>query len=297
GGLQALYLTGGSSRIPYVHRRLAELGPIATLDDPKTVVAKGAAGFVSGGRATDAAAYLATEAFSREQSRTPIPSPMFAGARNPVPAQGQGPVPVPGPRKSRTPLVFAGVAVAALLAAVGVFVVVDGGDTPAAAAASTADTAAAQVGAPPATADSAYISEAPEDVLGLLPAKLITSSSSCDKSGFSSEGALQMRCVVTSDSSVGKAMGLAEDDDQWVTAWRDDQYARSNFIRYRDRPYTGYGSVLTSSGDRIVSYNKDESYSSGFEAIDKTTGLVLTFSADSIEQGFTLSTELGFADA
>ncbi|MCK8675762.1 Hsp70 family protein, partial [Rhodococcus sp. HM1] len=53
GRLQALYLTGGSSRIPYVHRRLAELGPIATLDDPKTVVAKGAAGFVAGGRATD----------------------------------------------------------------------------------------------------------------------------------------------------------------------------------------------------------------------------------------------------
>src|SRR5690606_32933154 len=34
-GLQALYLTGGSSRIPYVHRRLSELGSIATLDDPK----------------------------------------------------------------------------------------------------------------------------------------------------------------------------------------------------------------------------------------------------------------------
>lgn len=40
--LEALYLTGGSSRIPLVAERLAPLGPIATLDDPKAVVALGA---------------------------------------------------------------------------------------------------------------------------------------------------------------------------------------------------------------------------------------------------------------
>ncbi|NLE78120.1 MAG: Hsp70 family protein, partial [Rhodococcus sp.] len=40
--LEALYLTGGSSRIPLVHNLLGELGPLATLDDPKTVVAQGA---------------------------------------------------------------------------------------------------------------------------------------------------------------------------------------------------------------------------------------------------------------
>ena len=40
--LAALYLTGGSSRVPYVQEQLKELGPLATLDDPKTVVAQGA---------------------------------------------------------------------------------------------------------------------------------------------------------------------------------------------------------------------------------------------------------------
>ena len=40
--LTALYLTGGSSRIPLIQQRLGELGPVATLDDPKTVVAQGA---------------------------------------------------------------------------------------------------------------------------------------------------------------------------------------------------------------------------------------------------------------
>ncbi|WP_377454556.1 Hsp70 family protein [Rhodococcoides fascians] len=40
--LTALYLTGGSSRIPLVAQRARELGPVATLDDPKTVVVHGA---------------------------------------------------------------------------------------------------------------------------------------------------------------------------------------------------------------------------------------------------------------
>ncbi|MFZ2528711.1 MAG: Hsp70 family protein [Rhodococcus sp. (in: high G+C Gram-positive bacteria)] len=42
GDLAALYLTGGSAGTPLVHTRIGQLGPIATLDDPKTVVAQGA---------------------------------------------------------------------------------------------------------------------------------------------------------------------------------------------------------------------------------------------------------------
>lgn len=41
-GLRALYLTGGSSQVPLIHARLSEFAPVATLDDPKTVVAQGA---------------------------------------------------------------------------------------------------------------------------------------------------------------------------------------------------------------------------------------------------------------
>jgi hypothetical protein len=37
-----IYLTGGSSSIPLVHSRLAELGPLGVLGDPKTVVVQGA---------------------------------------------------------------------------------------------------------------------------------------------------------------------------------------------------------------------------------------------------------------
>ncbi|MDU0479808.1 Hsp70 family protein [Staphylococcus chromogenes] len=50
-----LYLTGGSSRIPHVQNRLGELGSVQTLDDPKTVVSRGALratlhGFTEGSR-------------------------------------------------------------------------------------------------------------------------------------------------------------------------------------------------------------------------------------------------------
>lgn len=37
-----IYMTGGSSRIPYVQDRLGAIGTVMTLDDPKTVVARGA---------------------------------------------------------------------------------------------------------------------------------------------------------------------------------------------------------------------------------------------------------------
>lgn len=42
GESTGIYLTGGSSRIPYVHEQLAQVGRVVRLDDPKTVVARGA---------------------------------------------------------------------------------------------------------------------------------------------------------------------------------------------------------------------------------------------------------------
>ncbi|MDK8869707.1 Hsp70 family protein [Corynebacterium macclintockiae] len=49
-----IYMTGGSSRVPFVQDRLGEVGTVMTLDDPKTVVSRGALaatlrGFTDGG--------------------------------------------------------------------------------------------------------------------------------------------------------------------------------------------------------------------------------------------------------
>jgi len=288
--LQALYLTGGSSRIPYVHRRLSELGSIATLDDPKTVVAKGAAGFVAGGRATVPPAEVDTEVL--RPGRRPQPTPRPAG---PSPSTNRG-----GAGRTRSLLVIAGAGLAAVAAATGVFVAVnhDTGAPAAAAAPAAADPHPAGQGAaagrlPAASADSSYRSETTDEVTVLLPTTLFISSTACEKSSFSSEGALQVRCLLNPDSAVGKTIGMERHDYTSITAWRDDQYARSTFIRLRDAT-DGHTTVLSEDGTRLV--DADDSSGSGvrYTVIDRSTGLIATFSMDSVEVGAAFLAEVGW---
>ena len=293
--LQALYLTGGSSRIPYVHRRVSELGTIATLDDPKTVVAKGAAGFVAGGRTTEPAAELDTEVLRPGSPRPGTPRP---GAPRPVVPVGQ-PNPAPsseGSRPSRALVVAGGAVLAVLVAAGAVFGLTRGGGSPDADAAATTEptvtAASAEGGVPPATSDSAYQSETTDDVMALLPTKLITGSSSCDKAGFTTEGALEVRCLINRNSSLGKTLGMEQSDYEAVRAFRDDQYARSNFIRTRDAKNDNV-TLVSSDGNRIVDYDPQDGGSVYFTVIDRSTGLVATFSSE-LERGKTLLTELGW---
>ncbi|WP_350246609.1 Hsp70 family protein [Rhodococcus sp. D-6] len=293
-GLQALYLTGGSSRIPYVHRRLSELGSIATLDDPKTVVAKGAAGFVAGGRTTEPAADLDTEVLRPDTPRPAAPRPgaprpdTRAAQHNSLPATGLLRL-----RSSRLRL-FAGAALAAVAAGAAVFIAVDRDTGLPATAAAVAETAAPADGQlPAATAESHHLSTTTDDVTSLLPTTLLTSSSSCDKSGFSSEGALQLQCNLNADSTLGKAIGMQRYEYVSVTAWRDDQYARLNFIRLRD---TTDGTTTTVSGDsrRLVNYDDSVNTSVRYTVIDRSTGLNATFRMNSVETGTTFLTELGW---
>uniref|UniRef100_UPI003B676A41 Hsp70 family protein n=1 Tax=Rhodococcus sp. O3 TaxID=3404919 RepID=UPI003B676A41 len=300
GGLQALYLTGGSSRIPYVHRRLAELGPIATLDDPKTVVAKGAAGFVAGGRATDPIPLRDTEVLERGPAGPGGPartSPGIPGASFARPS-----APAAAPRKSRTPLALAGAAVAAVLVAAGAFFFVARPDTGSAAAAAPQSGAAVVINgtepldgsAPAATADSTFISESTDDVTTLLPAKLITSSTACEKSGFAPDSsALQVRCLINVNSNLGKTIGMKANEYLGVTAWRDDQYARSHLIQLRDNKTATYTTIDSPDGNRIVGYDPNSS-TVIFEVVDKSRGLLMQFSAKSADQGLALLKELGY---
>ncbi|WP_232238171.1 Hsp70 family protein [Rhodococcus sp. 2G] len=178
-GLQALYLTGGSSRIPYVHRRLSELGSIATLDDPKTVVAKGAAGFVAGGRTTEPAADLDTEVLRPDTPRPAAPRP--GTPRPDTRAAQHNPLPATGLLRSRSsrPRLFAGAALAAVAAGAAVFIAVDRETGLPATAAAVAETAAPADGPlPAASAESHHLSATTDDVTALLPTTLLTSSSS-----------------------------------------------------------------------------------------------------------------------
>ncbi|MFZ2527344.1 MAG: Hsp70 family protein, partial [Rhodococcus sp. (in: high G+C Gram-positive bacteria)] len=294
GGLQALYLTGGSSRIPYVHRRLAELGPIATLDDPKTVVAKGAAGFVSGGRATDPILLRDTEILARGAGR-PQPVPPV-GVRGPVPASPRS----AAPKKSRKPLAVAGAAVAAVLVAAGAVFFVTRPDTAPAAATASARALAVVDGtepldssAPAATADSTFISESTDDVTALLPSKLVMSSSTCAKSGTSENDALQVRCLINVNSGLGKAIGMEPSDYLGVTAWRDDKYARSHLIELRDNMTDDSTTITSPEGNRVVRYTTNGSVTS-FELVDTSRGLLVEFPSRTVDQGTALLKELGY---
>jgi hypothetical protein len=101
GQLKAIYLTGGSSRVPLVHRQLHALGPVATLDDPKTVVAKGA--------------LLAAAAERDARIRPHPPRPIAETPETHSPRQVNGSTP---PSRNRRPIIAwatAGAAVAALI--------------------------------------------------------------------------------------------------------------------------------------------------------------------------------------
>lgn len=72
-----LYLTGGSSRIPHVQNRLAQVGMVERLDDPKTVVSRGALratlrGFSAGGAAQQATAQNIFGGPSQQQPGDPF---------------------------------------------------------------------------------------------------------------------------------------------------------------------------------------------------------------------------------
>lgn len=118
-------------------------------------------------------------------------------------------------------------------------------------AATTTEAAPGNGGKPPATSNSSYVSETYDDVTALLPRKLIDASTECNKSGFSTQGALQVRCLVNPDSSLGEAIGMGQHDYEAVSAWRDDQYARSNFIRLRDSN-DGNTKIVSPDTNRII---------------------------------------------
>ena len=145
-----------------------------------------------------------------------------------------------------------------------------------------------------ATSDSSYLSESTDDVTSILPAKLITSSTSCEKGGFSTENALRVDCDIDPSSSLGKAIGLGEHEYVTVSAYRDDQYARSTLIRMRDRPIPDYMSVLSEDGNRVIEYEPSDPYTSFFNGIDKSKGLVISFAVKPVDKGLTLMRELGF---
>jgi hypothetical protein len=211
-----IYLTGGSSHIPLVHSRLAELCPLGVLGDPKTVVVQGA---LYTPQASPAPVQTTAQTASGPQA-APMPIPASQGsAPQPVPSNSgpipqlaggppamsagygfSGPIPTQQPpaNGSSKPVrkwLIAGVGALALLVAVIVTVVATGvfskksgpSPTPAASASSSATSTTTSPGASPA-ADATQLSANDARLLGLLPRGY--SSSSCTPVNPPVDGAL-----------------------------------------------------------------------------------------------------------
>lgn len=215
GDLKALYLTGGSSRIPLVHQRLAALGPIATLDDPKTVVARGA---LIATQAQAPAPATPQSATSPPAAPAPVPAPTaqlsassWPGTQQPAPQRFPADVHADQPApaaKSRKPLLIG----AAVLAAV---VVIGGGIVAAQALGggdSDADTTITASGSPTTSSNSTSGSPAPsgkydtvDAITAVLPPTLARASA-CENLTTTLAGDVQIICRIDPNSPLTQGL-------------------------------------------------------------------------------------------
>ncbi|MCX5044847.1 Hsp70 family protein [Aldersonia sp. NBC_00410] len=209
--LRALFLTGGSSRIPLVHSRLQTLGPIATLDDPKTVVARGALT-----RAITAAAAPATSGVTARPARQAAPAHLapppetlnFRAKLGMATGKAAANVVNFADAKRRTTAIAAA-AVAAAVVVGGVMLARSGSDGEASAAALPTTTTEAATPVQPVTGNAAVGTTA-ATLEAAYPAALSEGiKKPCTAAGFDTDGAYMQVCVIDTKSDLAKAIGVA----------------------------------------------------------------------------------------
>ncbi len=257
--LSALYLTGGSSRVPIVHDRLAALGPIATLDDPKTVVAQGA--------------LIATA--HRDTATDTAPAP----TRTRTPAHATAPVagtasPSGARRKpaARTVVAAAIAAVVVIAASIAGFVVF-GSDRD---SSNTADAGGTTTTASGATAFASDV----DAIRSALPGALNSAVAKCVNSDFTDTGGLIASCTLVSPSTFDPLFESTYGPTHTFTSYVDVKQVKRQLAGIRDYPLAPGDTVIdgAASSSKIV-YGKGYSAStSTAEYFDPDTGLSARFS-------------------
>lgn len=238
--LTALYLTGGSSRIPAVHELLSTLGPIATLDDPKTVVAQGALsaaapilrGLEPGART--AGPGLFGGRIGNQHAGQHYPEKAQPSA-SPKGTSGAG----TGAKKRALPLALAAIASLIVVAIVGTLVVraVSSNESSGETQETTAAPAAQQ-------ADNSPVTET-EDIIDALPRRLADEidAESCQATGETTNGGRELRCDFNSGSTLvpkpDEGPGL--ENQLVVSVDPDDAEARVIAIRNGSTPNISSG--------------------------------------------------------
>lgn len=185
--LKALYLTGGSSRVPLVQEEIKALGPVATLDDPKMVVAQGAisaVGPIVTGLHTAAAPTPQQSIHRQAASQQPTTSqqrPMTA----PISAyqsQSQSPDTTAPAKKSKIKLIIITVgtllAIAALVVAIVMFNKPSSSEKP---NEEPKTTAATETTGETQPTNKATAEQSGEDVFNALPESINTETAACHR--------------------------------------------------------------------------------------------------------------------
>ena len=175
--LKALYLTGGSSRVPLVQEEIKALGPVATLDDPKMVVAQGAisaVGPIVTGLHT-AAAPISQQPASQPagQQQRPMTEPMSAYQSQPSAAPD---------KKSNGKII--GITVGALLAIValvGAIVMFNKSSSSEKPNEEPQETATTETTGQTQPTEKAPAQQTGEDVLNALPESLRSEAGTCNR--------------------------------------------------------------------------------------------------------------------
>ncbi|RPA12351.1 Hsp70 family protein [Gordonia sp. OPL2] len=323
--LTALYLTGGSSRIPLIQHRLHDLGPVATLDDPKTVVAQGALVVVGAESAPrpvgppiiPGAGDLMPSWQGGPQQGAPRQGSQQGGPQQGGPQQGAGPRPGSGPQPtapSFRPPEFAeqaggtnpkagrrwGRIAAIAVAAVAVIGITVG----TVAAMTSGDGNSDDNPAPPGSGTAAADSESEgsgiitdeNQLMALVPGPLKAAVTNCRKSGFSSNGALKVTC---SFSDTGALADLGEDTtaaSYFIVLYGDEPDARQRIVNIRNGIYSAGKGTLVENADRTSAAEIREQSTSDYtiDYANTATSLEATvFGIGSIDKGRTFLTRSG----
>ncbi|MFC9980892.1 Hsp70 family protein [Gordonia sp. NPDC127522] len=286
--LTALYLTGGSSRIPLIQQRLGELGPVATLDDPKTVVAQGAL-------LTVLADSAPTQPRGIPEAADLMPTwhtqPRTFGS----PAQ---------PASTRRRWLRIGAAAAAVIAAAAIVTTIvttasgsddDPNDAPQATETLDTDTTAAG----PTGEDGGPILTDPDQIRQQLPGALQSQITDCSKGSFTDNGSLTLKCTLNDAGTLGGLKNSSGPSDSLrIDINVDDNEAAREIRKLRNGVYSaGKGTVVEDTNRQAAAEITSSSASNNEHTVlyaNTGTGLVLwAYRLSSVENARTFLTRSG----
>lgn len=275
--LVALYLTGGSSRIPAVHELLAQLGPIATLDDPKTVVAQGAlTGTAPVIRGLGGGNAHGRQYYGAPNEATGRRSPGNVAEQSSTPKQSKG----PGRRRLLTlGLPILGVVILVIAAIVVVPRMLDDG------AGSDATS----------TSGEASASDSPEplvdkrEVIDALPSKLASDVEDCSLNGETTFGGREYLCQFADDAALVPAPVDNGMQEHFFNVGVDPDAAASDIVSIREGAFASDEPI-----DELVENSQRNSAARIYGGPDKRSGLLIIKYANT--RTGVMITAHGFAD-